>query len=115
MEKFKSFVFGLLTNRLGIFLATINVCYFVSVLFSKPAYLMNGLEKIMLVQNFPALILAMAFSKIIEFLFFDAHQFISLGFIYLICTFFITFQWLFVGWLTKTLARVIRKNYLSQN
>jgi hypothetical protein len=131
----KNLVVGLLTNRFGIVLAALNVCYFVSrgfvrnvfehihgekyvfeqiivekrffsdhFILSLPAMRFTVMELI----NVPALLLSLFSSKFIN-LFFSAECFFTRAkFEIAFILFFVTLQWLFIGWLAKTIALKIQ-------
>jgi len=135
----KKIVVGLLTNRFGIVLAALNVCYFVSreavrytfehihgekevfgnivlekCFFSGDFFLtLTALHAAKLIEliNLPALVLSLFSSKLINTAFSPGTCFFTkakfdLAFI----LFFMTLQWLSIGWMAKIIARSIRKN-----
>jgi uncharacterized membrane protein len=114
MRKFRPFVFDLLTNRTGIFLATVNLCFFVSRDLGTNLHL-NFFETVMLIQNFPAIISAILTGKflnaVLPQLFGVSNSTVGIIFI----SFFIAFQWLFIAWVAKVTAKVLRKNFLDQS
>ena len=104
----KKFVAALLTNRFGIVLATLNVCYFAFNGFNKIHHTIGNFHKIMWILHVPATILAGVSLKIVEFIFsvsniFSYRQILSVTFL-----FFVTLQWLFVAWIAKTAAQKIQ-------
>jgi hypothetical protein len=114
MNKFRQFAFDLLTNRTGIFLATINVCFFVSRDFDAPHLRFGFFENLMLIQNVPAMILTRAIYEILEVIFPAILGARNMSVIAPLFIFFIVFQWLFVAWLAKSAARMLRKDFLNQ-
>lgn len=127
MERTESFVKSLLTNRLGITLAALNLCllasrsfvqfafspqasaecfYWNKSLFYLPAITTN-LTETFIILNLPAFMLAQIPTFLIINIFgkFCAvtEMQIGIGFFAL----FITLQWLFIAWLAKTLARTL--------
>ena len=123
----KNFVKGLVTNRFGIILAALNVCYFVSRKFVICAF-SNRFEdnsiffgqsvfywidvysaKIMLNINAPAII-ASTFSDVCIKISADFSALTQARFIIVFLMFFITLQWLFIGWAAKTIARKIQSH-----
>jgi hypothetical protein len=122
----KNFVKGLVTNRFGIILAALNVCYFISrklvfcafssncentsILFNKTVfYWMNVYShKIMLNINAPAMMAASIFSDDCIKILADFSALTQARFQIVFLIFFITFQWLFIGWAAKTIAQKIQ-------
>lgn len=108
MEKLVNFAKGLLTNRLGIVLATLNLCYFASSDFLSGFFALNNFDKIMLSLNAPAIVLSFVPPKLIHFLFLkiDWLTLRYLSFIFLL--FFVALQWLSICLAAKTIARKLR-------
>jgi|GEM_PF-3260531 len=107
MEKFALLVKGLLSNRSGIVLATLNVCYFVSRDFFTSLMPMSNFDKIMLSQNSPALVFSFISQELTRFLFQQMHWSTLRQLTVALIFFFITLQWLFIGWAAKMIARKI--------
>lgn len=125
----KGFIKQLVTNRLGIILATLNLCYFVSPKFSANAFLTSldnlqcftkgsnffvssiyYIENLMLNANFPALGLSAISKYFIKLILWNPNE-IAAGVLGFFSTlFFITLQWLFIGWTAKKIAFAIRPN-----
>ena len=121
----RNFVKGLVTNRFGIVLAALNICYFVSRKF-VPFIFSNGCEdnliiirknmiywinifsaKIMIYINSPAIMASIFTDASVNILTdFSALTQVRLQVIFFI--FFITLQWLFIAWAAKTIAQQIR-------
>ena len=104
----KKFIVNLFSNRFGILLAVLNLCYFVSktpVIFNFPR---NVFGKLFLSLNAPALICAGISAKISEefltALSFEARYRLTSVFI----AFFIVLQWLFIAWFARTIAQKFR-------
>jgi hypothetical protein len=109
MEKLVNFAKGLLTNRLGIVLATLNLCYFASSEFIGAHFSLSNFDKIMLSQNSPAIILSFVPNRLIHFLF-PQMDWLALWHITLIFLLsFVALQWLFIGWAAKMIARKLMK------
>jgi len=106
----KNFVKGMITNRFGIVLATLNLCYFLSNSYVYTGYVHNGFTKIMIMINSPALLLAIVSSKIAGALFQDIRTHGGARFSIVLMVFFITFQWLFIAHLARIIALKIRPN-----
>ncbi len=105
----KKFIVQLLSNRFGIVLATLNVCYFVS----KGSSITDRLfGKLFVCANFPAAIsaiLSLEFVKIFSHkLSYAAEMNLANAFL----AFFIVWQSLFIAWLAKTIARRLRPKQL---
>jgi len=124
----KKIVLELLTNRFGIVLAAINLCYLVSQKFVHYAFL-NGLfceslyyrqniffrmkehfSEIMFDINLPAVLAYSVQEKLIQTVFPDFCFFTNAKFQIVFLIFFITMQWLLIGWTAKTIARAVRPN-----
>ena len=124
----RNFVKGLITNHFGIVLAALNVCYFVSKKFVPFAFShgnedscvffnhyvfswmkIHYAEKILSI-NSPAALLSMIPGKFMQIIFPDFCVFTQAKFQIILLIFFITLQWLFIGWAAKTIAQKIRSN-----
>lgn len=99
----KKFVYELVTNRLGIVLAAINLCFFAKLLSKSINARENYFEIAMIVQNIPASLSAYIVSYVPLYIFPFLHQYKLLFIIP-----FIVFQWLFIAWLAKFIARKLR-------
>jgi hypothetical protein len=100
----KKFVINLFSNRFGIILAALNVCYFAS---AGRDLMYYPFGKIFACINLPALISAMLSLKFFKILTPEiSFQTPTLGIILLniLLAFFITLQWLFIAWIAKTLS-----------
>ena len=123
----RNFVKGLVTNRLGIVLAALNVCYFVSrkfvfcafssgcednlIFFKKHMFYWINIcsAKIMLDINAPAMT-ASIFSDACVNKLTDFSALTQARFQVSFLIFFIAVQWLFIGRAAKTIAQKIRSN-----
>ena len=107
----RNFVKALITNRFGIVLAALNLCYFVSgaafanFKFNIPS---NNFEVLMRLMHFPAALPTVISAGFLNFLFSAPNNFIYYRFAFPIFLFFVTFQWLFIAWTAKTIAGRIR-------
>lgn len=127
---------SLIASRLGIVLATLNVCYFVSrdcvhyvfehihgekyifedIILEKCFFsgdinlVLTGMKLAegMALINLPALLLSLLSSKLINISISGVCFFTGAKFEIAFILFFITFQWLFIGWIAKTVARKIQ-------
>ena len=124
----RKFIAGLLTNRFGIVLAALNICYFVSRNFVSYAFSHGDGDKcffvkhyafqwmrfqcaeFMLCINLPAVLTSVVQSRLTQNIFPDLCSFTQAKFQIIFLAFFITFQWLFIGWTAKTIARAVRPN-----
>jgi hypothetical protein len=104
----KKFIVNLFSNRFGILLAVLNLCYFVNktpVLFNFPRTFFG---KLFLSLNAPALICAGISARISEeflnVLSFESRYKLISVFI----AFFIVLQWLFIAWFARTIAQKFR-------
>ena len=101
----KKFVVNLLSNRFGIVLAALNLCYFAGKLFVFADLSRNIAGKIYLSLNIPALIssglLYESLRSFLPELSYDTRFYVIAGFV----TVFIVFQWLFIAWIAKASAQ----------
>ena len=123
----KKIVKELITNRFGIVLATLNICYLVSRNFIYYAFSHGGedqcvfynhsvfywikiqfAEKI-LCLNSPALLAFIIPNEITRIIFSDFCLFTRAKFQIVLLTFFIVLQWLFIGWLSEKIAQKINQ------
>lgn len=123
----KKFVKELATNRFGIVMATLNICYFLSTrflhnLFSKkfqaaPFYLNENMfywlefyfPKMMININAPAILISSLptfFVAMVSKIPATIENKLFLAF----STFFVIFQWLFIGWAAKKIAKKLSKS-----
>ena len=133
----KNFVKELLTNRFGIVLATLNVCYFVSrglirfvfehvhgekhifdqiviekCFFSSDVTLVFAglhLSEVMQLLNLPALLFSLISNKFINIAFPDLCFFTISKLEIAFILFFITVQWLFIAWLARKISQKLAK------
>jgi hypothetical protein len=126
----KKFIKDLFSNRFGIILATLNVCFFVSdkvisrvfehihgescVFFGKSRILsplMNlKISDIILFQNFPAQVFSLFSSECMQKLFPGHCAYTHIKFEIFFLIFFVVLQWLFIVWLAKTIAEKLQSN-----
>jgi hypothetical protein len=104
----KNLVKGMITNRLGIVLATLNVCYFVANGLPNPAYRLSNFGGIMLTLHTPAIIFTFIPLEAGRLLFSTSYLFSYRQFVLVLFVFFVTLQWLFIGWAAKAIARRIQ-------
>ena len=104
----KNFVVGLLTNRFGIVLATLNVCYFVFDGFDKIFLATNNFDKIMTILNVPAFLLTALPLKVVGFLFSIREVFLYRERLSIVFLIFVTLQWLFVAQVARVITRKIQ-------
>lgn len=105
-----NFIKSLLSNRFGIVMAMLNVCYFLYV--TQNDILVKKLATgIALCLNAPALILAKIFFEIWRGIF-SSDTYFSGGEVFLFVSLFIFIQWLFIGWLAKIIAQKITQSNL---
>ena len=104
----RKFITELFSNRFGIVLATLNVCYLVS---RADNPIRQPLDMPFFCANFPSGAAVFLSLKGIGIFLFDpsyAARFLVPAFF----IFFVTLQWLFVAWTAKTLAARIRRSKL---
>ena len=124
----RKFIADLMTNHFGIVLAALNVCYLVSRKFASYAFSHgNGGECVfyknnafltakshfadaMFNINSPAAFASLIQGKFTQLVFSDFCFFTHAKLQIVFLALFITFQWLFIGWTAKTIARAIRPN-----
>jgi hypothetical protein len=118
----RKFIGSLFSNRFGIILATLNVCYFVSRTYFqrvlehthgescfvfKNFFLFpvnNDINGLMLFQNLPAIILTLFPNFLMREFSSNLCVFTQTKFQMIFFSFFMILQWLFIGWLAKTIA-----------
>jgi hypothetical protein len=105
----KNFLVNLFSNRFGIVLAALNLCYFASKIYNFTA---SPFAKIFVCAHFPAVALTI-FS--LEFVKLFVHKIsplaeTTLGNIFFAV--FVVFQWLFIAWIAKTVAQKFRPKEL---
>jgi hypothetical protein len=123
----KKFAVELTSNRFGIVLAALNVCYFISRNFVAYAFSHGDGDKcffvkqhvfqwmkfqcadILLYINLPALAASAVQGKLMKNLFPDLCSFTHSQFQIIFLMIFITLQWLFIGWTAQTIARAIQQ------
>src|SRR5688572_24585278 len=106
----KEFVKSLLTNRFGIVLGTLNVCYFLSQIVNNYSVLETLQAKTFICTNFPAAIAALLTTKVIT-AFAASHSQVSfLQIANLLMSVFIMAQWLFIAHLSRVIAQRIKPN-----
>src|SRR5215213_1508735 len=105
----KKFIVSPFSNRFGIALATLNLCFFASKIDNFNAALFG---KLFVMMHFPAValtILSLEFVKIFVHKISPPAE-SNLGNIFFAA--FIVFQWLFIAWIAKTLAQKFRRGEL---
>lgn len=105
----KKFIVSLFSNRFGIVLATVNVCYFASRVHNfRP----QPLDMPFACANSPAIIATVFFVDFLNIfipkLSFQTKEIIGIIF----AGAFVTLQWLFIAWIAKTLAAKLRPKKL---
>ncbi len=127
----KKFVVNLFSNRFGIVLATLNVCYFLSETFFQRVFshthgescfvtkkfflfpmILSNFENLMMILNLPSIILSLIpYILLKEYLTgICAYTQIKLQFAFF--SFFVVLQWLFIAWIARTIARKFRPKEL---
>src|SRR5689334_505547 len=110
----RKFIASLLSNRFGILLAAVNVCYFAAKTQNMASVAQTFIGKVFISINMPAFVLtrlcyeigAAFFGEFIN----PASQFgVKLG----MFASFIVLEWLFIAWLAETLAARIRRPNLQ--
>lgn len=98
----KKFIVQLFSNRFGIVLAALNLCYFVS---QNGDFVRQPLGRIFLSVNSAAGIASLLSVKFIEMFRHDLTNQMALANFFFV--FFCALQWLLVAWCAKTLAASI--------
>jgi hypothetical protein len=102
----KKFIGSLFSNRFGIVLAALNVCYFVS----KGSDVTNNLfGKIFVCMNFPAAISALLAREFVEIFSHNLSFAAEMTVANIFFAFFIAGQWLFIAWIAKTLGAKVSR------
>jgi hypothetical protein len=102
----RKFIANLFSNRFGIVLAALNVCYFASRVDSS---IERPLDMAFFCANYPAGVLVWLSLKGVEILFSKPPYTVGMILINIICVFFIALQWLFIAWVARTLAAKISR------
>lgn len=108
MKKLVNFAKSLLTNRLGIVLATPNLCYFVSSHFLSGLFQVSNFDKIMLSLNAPAIVPSLVAHRLMRFLFLETDGLTLRRWSFVFLLFFVALQWLAICWTAKTIARKLK-------
>jgi hypothetical protein len=101
----KKFIVDLFSNRFGIVLAALNLCYFASKIDNFSAYLLG---KLFVLLHFPAVASTLLSLELVRIF---AHKIApssetTLGNMFFAV--FIVLQWLCIAWIAKTLAQKFR-------
>ncbi|MEP6902857.1 MAG: hypothetical protein ABJA66_13980 [Actinomycetota bacterium] len=105
----KKFIVNLFSNRFGIVLATLNVCYFAS----KGSGITNQLfGQIFVCAHFPAAISALLSLGIVKIFLHKLSYPTEMNIANTFFAFFIVAQWLFITWIAKTIAQKLRPKEL---
>jgi hypothetical protein len=127
----KKFIINLFSNRFGIVLATLNLCYFLTRPFFQRLFTHNhgencfffkGLsifpinltsaENLMVLQNLPATVLSFFPRLLINEIAPNLCFYTQVKFHFVFLAFFIVLQWLFIAWIAKTIAQKLRPTEL---
>lgn len=122
----RKFIKELFTNRFGIVLVTLNICYLVSrkfvyftfshgnedqcVFYNHSVFYWVKLQfaEKLFCLNSPAILAFLIPNEIMRIVFSDFCLFTRAKFQILLLTFFIVLQWLFIGWLSEKIAQKIK-------
>lgn len=102
----KKFIVNLFSNRFGIILATLNVCYFASKGNGITRHLFG---KIFVCANFPAAISAILSLEFVKIFLHELSFPTEMDMVNIFFAFFIVLQWLFIAWIAKTIAQKLRQ------
>lgn len=106
----RNFVRELVTNRFGIVLATLNLCYLAARVASGWPFPYKGFDKVMIVLNAPALFLGVPPMATMQFLLEPStFRFFEPAFIAVFFIFSVTLQWLFIAWAARKIAQKLSK------
>lgn len=108
----KKFIVELLTNRFGIILAALNVCYLVS---KGEVFAHNALGKFFICANAPAVSLTVLSLEFLTLFTGRKSPFTEWIMGNTFFVFYIVLQWLFIGWLSYALAGKIRQTNWWKN
>lgn len=105
----KKFIARLFSNRFGIVLATLNVCY-LAIKFQDVGNIpQTFLGRVFICLNMPAFIFTRLVYEIGVVVFADSGHSVQMPIALGLFTFFIILQWLFIAWIARTLAAKIRQ------
>lgn len=105
----KKFIIQLFSNRFGIVLAAINLCYLAS---KAGNYRFRPLDPFFASANAPAFISSLFSLEIMKIFWQPMSSAVTTNFIGIFLVFFVTLQWLFIAWIAKTLAAKFRPKEL---
>ncbi len=128
VNKMKKFVKELFTNRFGIVLATLNICYLASTKFVHYTFSHGNQDtcvfynhsvfywiKLQFAEKFfclnsPAILAFIIPNEITRIIFSDFCLFTRAKFQISLLVFLMVLQWLFIGWVSKKIARKLTKS-----
>ena len=103
----RNFIKSLLSNRFGIVLATLNVCYLLY-WFNNSSGFRPLTAFLIFCLDLPALILTALLTGIFHLFFYTVPSEMVVRMNFVLLPFFVAFQWLFIGRLSKALAEKLR-------
>jgi len=106
----KKIIVQLVTNRFGIVLVALNLCYFVS---KNNDLVRQPFGKLFLCANFPAAISSLLSVEIVKFFLHNLSFPRELAYANFFFVFFCASQWLFIAWVAKALAAKVCRPKLS--
>lgn len=108
----KKFIVNLFSNRFGIVLATLNVCFFALKSSNMASVPETFLGKVFVSLNLPAFIFTRLCYEIPNALFAEISYSARMNLKFGLFASFIVLQWLFIAWIAKTLAQKFRPTEL---
>lgn len=108
----KKFIVQLFSNRFGIILAALNVCYLVS---RGEVFAYNALGKYFISANAPAVSLTVLSLEFLTLFTGRQAPFTEYVMGNILFVFYIVLQWLFIAWFSYALAAKIRQTNFWKN
>ena len=98
------FIVNLFSNRFGIVLAALNLCYLANQIYGKIDFVPGLFGKFFFCINLPAALSSYFFYQIISVFFSRLDYRSEVNFKLAFFGVFIVLQWLFIAWIAKTIA-----------
>src|SRR4051812_48671893 len=104
----RKFIVNLFSNRFGIVLAALNLCYLANQIYGKIDFVPTAFAKFFFIINLPAAFSSYFFYQIIS-VFFSKFEYRSeVNFKLAFFGVFIVFQWLFIAWIARIITQKLR-------
>jgi len=123
----RKFIVSLFSNRFGIVLATVNICYFLSRPFFQQVFshthgedcfvsdhfllflmILSNFEQLMVNLNLPSVVLSLFPYMILRENLMKICGFTQIEIQFVFFSIFVVLQWLFIAWIARTIAQKFR-------